>query len=76
MKASSDPLFPGALASTSETCALTVVPSPCRRECRLDAQGILCLSCGRTLDEIARWGSMSDVERRAVRRRLMLDEPT
>ncbi|HEX8554367.1 MAG TPA: DUF1289 domain-containing protein [Sphingomonas sp.] len=40
------------------------VPSPCTGVCRI-ADGI-CAGCARTLDEIARWGSASEVERRAI----------
>jgi len=36
----------------------------------MDAQNRFCLGCRRTLDEIARWGQMSDVERAAVLARL------
>lgn len=32
----------------------------------MDAARGLCTGCWRTLDEIARWGSMSDTERQAV----------
>ena len=32
----------------------------------MDAQRGLCLGCARTLDEIARWASMTDAEREAV----------
>jgi hypothetical protein len=32
----------------------------------MDAQSGYCRGCGRTLDEIARWGGMSDAEREAV----------
>lgn len=32
----------------------------------MDAERRYCLGCRRTLDEIARWGEMSDAERRAV----------
>ena len=45
--------------------ALPEVPlplTPCIGICRLDERG-LCLGCRRTLDEIARWGTMSDAER-------------
>ena len=53
------------------------VPSPCRNICTLDPAGRLCLGCRRTLDEIARWSSMSDAERAAVAARLSLaDVPT
>jgi predicted Fe-S protein YdhL (DUF1289 family) len=36
--------------------------TPCIGVCRLDPQGF-CIGCRRTLDEIARWGTMSDAER-------------
>jgi uncharacterized protein len=36
--------------------------SPCVGICRLDPRGY-CLGCHRTGDEIARWRSMSDIER-------------
>lgn len=32
----------------------------------MDAASGLCTGCGRTLDEIARWGAMSDAGRRAI----------
>jgi predicted Fe-S protein YdhL (DUF1289 family) len=32
----------------------------------MDAENRYCLGCRRTLDEIARWGQMSDAERKAV----------
>ena len=32
----------------------------------MDARGRYCLGCARTLNEIARWGEMSDAERAAV----------
>lgn len=37
--------------------------SPCVGVCRMDAAG-MCLGCRRTLAEIARWGTMSNEERR------------
>lgn len=37
--------------------------SPCIKVCQMDAARGLCLGCARTLDEIARWGSMTDAER-------------
>jgi predicted Fe-S protein YdhL (DUF1289 family) len=36
----------------------------------MDPQSGLCRGCLRTLDEIARWGAMSDAEREAVMREL------
>jgi predicted Fe-S protein YdhL (DUF1289 family) len=43
--------------------------SPCRNVCVLDSSRT-CIGCLRTLDEIARWGRMSDVEKRLVLARL------
>lgn len=37
--------------------------TPCVGICRMGSDG-LCLGCRRTLAEIARWGVMSDAERR------------
>jgi hypothetical protein len=40
--------------------------SPCIKVCTLDPASTTCLGCGRTLDEIARWGRASEPERRAI----------
>lgn len=40
--------------------------SPCTNVCRMDPGRGLCLGCARTLDEIARWASMSDGERERI----------
>lgn len=43
-----------------------MVDTPCVKICRmLEGEG-LCRGCGRTLDEIARWTSMSPDERRVI----------
>ena len=42
------------------------IQSPCIKVCTLDTVAGLCIGCGRTLDEIARWSSMSDQEHRAI----------
>ncbi|MBL8552287.1 MAG: DUF1289 domain-containing protein [Hyphomonadaceae bacterium] len=42
------------------------VSSPCVRVCLVDGATGLCAGCGRTLQEIARWGAMSEVERQAI----------
>jgi predicted Fe-S protein YdhL (DUF1289 family) len=47
-----------------------VIESPCIKVCVIDTASGLCRGCGRMLDEIARWGSMSDTERRAIMDRL------
>jgi len=46
------------------------VKSPCVKVCQMDPQRGLCLGCARTLDEIARWGSMSDAERDSILQQL------
>jgi predicted Fe-S protein YdhL (DUF1289 family) len=40
-----------------------MIESPCIKICTLDARCGLCLGCGRTIDEIARWTAMSAAER-------------
>ncbi len=49
--------------------------SPCINLCKLDQEGI-CIGCYRSIDEIARWTSLSAAEQRRVleaaqRRRLV-----
>ena len=41
--------------------------SPCNGVCRMDDATGLCTGCGRTLSEIANWGSMNDAERAGIR---------
>ena len=43
-----------------------IIESPCVDICTLDVRTALCLGCGRTIDEIAAWGSMSAADRRRV----------
>lgn len=40
--------------------------TPCVKICTIDARSGLCLGCGRTLDQIARWAGMSDAERARI----------
>ena len=40
--------------------------SPCIKVCQMDPVRGVCIGCCRTLDEIARWGRMTDAERDAV----------
>ncbi|HSA67866.1 MAG TPA: DUF1289 domain-containing protein [Methyloceanibacter sp.] len=40
--------------------------TPCIDVCEMDACSGLCIGCGRTIDEIARWAEMSPEERRAI----------
>ncbi|WP_026783675.1 DUF1289 domain-containing protein [Pleomorphomonas koreensis] len=43
-----------------------MVETPCVKVCRILEGGGLCRGCGRTLDEIARWTTMTDDERRKI----------
>jgi predicted Fe-S protein YdhL (DUF1289 family) len=47
-----------------------MISSPCTKVCTIDSASRLCLGCGRSLDEIARWGSMSEGERLETMRAL------
>jgi predicted Fe-S protein YdhL (DUF1289 family) len=42
------------------------ISTPCVKICVVDPLSALCIGCGRTLDEIAGWGAMSETERIAV----------
>ena len=42
------------------------IQSPCVRICTLDTSAGVCLGCGRTIAEIARWTAMGAAERAAV----------
>ncbi len=39
------------------------IETPCIAVCFIDPKTDLCLGCGRTLPEIARWHAMNDTER-------------
>jgi uncharacterized protein len=41
----------------------TPIASPCTKVCTIDSASRLCRGCGRSLDEIARWMSLSERER-------------
>lgn len=43
-----------------------MIESPCTKLCTLDTRTGLCLGCGRTIEEIARWSAMSEAERARV----------
>lgn len=43
-----------------------MISSPCTKVCVIDGTSGLCSGCGRTLDEIAKWGSLSEDERLAI----------
>jgi len=40
--------------------------SPCIKICQIDRASRLCVGCGRTIDEIAAWSSMSHAERERI----------
>jgi predicted Fe-S protein YdhL (DUF1289 family) len=40
--------------------------TPCIKLCAVSGQTGLCIGCGRTLQEIARWGAMDEAERKAI----------
>ena len=44
--------------------------TPCIKICVIDPVSKLCEGCGRTLQEIAQWGAMSEAQRLAVMARL------
>jgi predicted Fe-S protein YdhL (DUF1289 family) len=43
-----------------------LIETPCLKVCALEPGSGLCRGCGRTIDEIAGWGAMSEGERRRV----------
>jgi uncharacterized protein len=40
--------------------------SPCVKVCIMDPERDVCMGCARTLDEIARWGLMSEEQRTTI----------
>jgi predicted Fe-S protein YdhL (DUF1289 family) len=42
------------------------IESPCIQVCVVDVRSGLCSGCGRTLAEIASWGSLTPAERRKI----------
>lgn len=43
-----------------------MIESPCVNVCTLDSRSGLCLGCGRNIDEISSWSTMSAAERARV----------
>jgi uncharacterized protein len=43
-----------------------LISSPCVKVCVIDAASGLCSGCGRSLDEIARWGGLMEEQRRHI----------
>ena len=46
--------------------AETSIETPCNRVCVVHPSLALCIGCGRSLDEIARWIALSETERTAI----------
>jgi uncharacterized protein len=44
----------------------TAIESPCTRVCVVHPARRLCIGCGRSLDEIARWIDLGDAERARI----------
>ena len=44
----------------------TAIESPCNKVCVVDPVQKLCIGCGRSLDEIARWIDFDDRERQRI----------
>ncbi|MBN8605715.1 MAG: DUF1289 domain-containing protein [Caulobacterales bacterium] len=42
------------------------ISSPCIKVCAVSGQNGLCIGCGRTLREIASWGSLDEPARQAI----------
>jgi hypothetical protein len=47
-----------------------MISTPCINICTLDPASRLCTGCGRSLEEIARWGTMSEPQRLDIMRGL------
>lgn len=49
---------------------MTELASPCIDVCDVDNTGQYCIGCGRSMDEIARWLAIGDVERSMIMEKL------
>jgi predicted Fe-S protein YdhL (DUF1289 family) len=56
--------------NTPEAGPAGPVGSPCTSVCRMDADGVYCVGCFRTLDEIAGWAGFDDERRRLIWKQL------
>ena len=52
--------------SASAGAGSSPVRSPCTNICQMDDATGWCVGCGRTIDEIVRWGGTGDADRDAV----------
>ncbi|MCX7357129.1 MAG: DUF1289 domain-containing protein [Alphaproteobacteria bacterium] len=42
------------------------ISTPCIKVCAVSGLTSQCIGCGRTLQEIARWGAMGEAERKGI----------
>ncbi len=55
------------VARAAAVAAMTEsVPSPCISVCRMDPERVYCEGCLRTLDELRRWSSSSDADKKII----------
>jgi uncharacterized protein len=54
---------------SEESARIVEMATPCIKVCKLDGQN-RCIGCGRTLQEIAEWTSITDAERFQIMDRL------
>ncbi|MES2172763.1 MAG: DUF1289 domain-containing protein [Pseudomonadota bacterium] len=54
---------------------LHVMETPCRNLCALDRERKSCTGCGRTIEEIVHWRSMTEAARAAVMKRVRDFQP-
>ena len=52
-----------------------MIQSPCKGQCKLDADRTYCIGCLRTLDEIRSWSSLTDEQKKDVWTRLLALAP-
>jgi predicted Fe-S protein YdhL (DUF1289 family) len=45
---------------------MSPIASPCTKVCTIDPVSGLCRGCGRRIEEIARWASLTDGERACI----------
>jgi uncharacterized protein len=48
----------------------SAIESPCNQVCAIDVPTGFCTGCGRTLDEIAKWGDVGPEGQRAILQKL------
>lgn len=65
----------------AQPAPVPTISSPCIKLCVIDRLSGLCEGCARTLDEVARWGSMNETERLHImaqlpQRKAMSSRPT